>query len=411
MGLLLFASQPSGGVGIAGAAHIVRDGRPAVCGWRDGRAAVGAWRDGRAVVGAWRDGPEASAFGALKGARASSLAEQANADSSRCPGNLLANPGFEGGFTVRHRMNEVVAVGWHAWYRSSPSGREVPSFGPLLRPRDGAAAAWRGLWAQEVASADAIHVAGLYQRLRLPSGSQLVAQVRAYAWTSDGDDPNRSLAPNDYALLIGIDPLAREDPTAPHIVWSTPVTQTDAWLPLSVEAGVHGSMATVFLRGQGLRPHRHVVSRWDEACARVLHPIGESALPATAEPIVEGEADAGTLAGPAPPEAMAVVTRQALAAALRATVTSRDGQPPAPGLAAEANRQAGLVAPTAEEGWAADQSAAVGPGWRRMAAGAGLVFLAAAAFSLGLFVNLAGSDSHRPASGPSGETGGERDPG
>jgi hypothetical protein len=63
-----------------------------------------------------------------------------------------------------------------------------------------------------------------------------------------------------------------------------PVTVTDLWLPLAVEAVAERDRATVFTRGDALRIQRHNTSRWDGLCLRVLGPAGEPTATATTLP-------------------------------------------------------------------------------------------------------------------------------
>jgi hypothetical protein len=196
-----------------------------------------------------------------------------------CPGNLLSNPGFESGFTARGRIAEIVGNGWQAWYERFPGVdgiNYVPDFTPRHRDAGGPRAAHRGLWSQEMATQDATHTAGLWQRREVPPGSVVLATGAAYAWASSRDEPSVSRPPGRYALALGLDPMGGRDPTSPTVRWTTPVTVTDAWVPLAIEAPVEGSAVTLFARGQPLERLRHNVSRWDSLCLRVLGPIGES---------------------------------------------------------------------------------------------------------------------------------------
>lgn len=204
-----------------------------------------------------------------------------------CPGNLLSNPGFEAGFTARGRIAETVGNGWQAWYERFPGVdgiNYVPDFTPRHRDEGGPLAAHRGLWSQEMGTENATHTAGLWQRRPVPPGSVVLATGAAYAWASSGDEPSRSRPPGRYALALGLDPMGGADPTSASIRWTTPVTVTDAWVPLAIEAPVEGSAVTLFARGQPLERLRHNVSRWDSLCLRVLGPIGESTPTATPRP-------------------------------------------------------------------------------------------------------------------------------
>ncbi|MFN2114264.1 MAG: hypothetical protein ACK2T6_01010 [Anaerolineae bacterium] len=205
-----------------------------------------------------------------------------------CPGNLLANPDFEDGFTARGRMAETVANDWTAWYERFPGVdglNYVPDYAPRNMFDDGPAAVHSGLWSQELATSGATHTAGLWQRVAVPPGTQLLATGAARAWASDHDDPVRSDPPGTYVLSLGIDPRGGTDPNADSIAWSTPITITDTWVPLSVEVAVHQPAVTLFTRGQPLRILAHNVSRWDSLCLRALGPVGEPTSTATSAPL------------------------------------------------------------------------------------------------------------------------------
>jgi len=202
-----------------------------------------------------------------------------------CPDNRLANPGFEAGFSARGQLAELVGNGWTPWYARLPGVgglNHPPDFSPARRGADGPAAVHAGLWSQSMATEDATHTGGLWQQVPVPPGSQVLAWVWAYAWASGGDDPARSEPPGTYALRLGLDPAGGTDPEAAGIVWTQPITVTDTWLPLSLEAPVAGPLATLYLRGQPRSILAHNQSRWDSACLRVLGVAGEPTLPPTA---------------------------------------------------------------------------------------------------------------------------------
>gem|GEM_PF-3292310 len=211
----------------------------------------------------------------------------AEAGQIDCPGNLLTNPGFETGFTARGRVAETVANGWRAWYERFPGVdgiNYVPDYVPRQRSTEDPLAVLTGLWSQEMATEDSTHTAGIWQRVAIPPGSQVLATGAAYAWATSGEDPLHSEPPGTYSLALGLDPAGGDDPHSATIVWTVPVTTTDAWVPLAVEVPVTGSSVTLFTRGQPLGKLRHNVSRWDAMCLRVLGPIGEPTPTPTRRP-------------------------------------------------------------------------------------------------------------------------------
>jgi hypothetical protein len=204
-----------------------------------------------------------------------------------CGGNLLVNPSFEAGFSGRGRIDEIVATGWTAWYERLPGVdgvNYVPNLVPRGRQDDGAGMVIDGLWSQEMSTHGATHTAGLWQRVRVPRASIVSAFVSAYAWASDGDDPVRSAPPGTYIMALGLDPAGGQDPNAPTILWTQPISVTDVWVPLEITADVPGAAVTFFTRGQPLEKLRHNVSRWDGACLSVVGPIGQPTPTLTPRP-------------------------------------------------------------------------------------------------------------------------------
>jgi hypothetical protein len=330
---------------------------------------------------------------------AGSVARAAVRAAEPCPGNLLVNPGFEQGFSIRQRMTEMLAVGWSSWFETGAgagAGYEPPTYAPRFRWRDSADTVIEGLWSQEMATRAALHTGGLYQRVGVTAGSMVEASAWARAWASNGDDPARSEPPNTYALLIGIDPLGGADASSRYIEWSTPITLTDQWLQLTVQAPVEGTVATLFLRGQSLLPLKHNVSRWDGTCLRIMGPIGAPTLTATEEPWptdTPGPEEATAQAALMP--ALAMATRESLAESLEATVAARALEPGAglpsapigPDMLATA-AASGDIAPE----WSSADDTRVGPAaappWRRALDSAGLAVLTVAGLVAGLALAL-----------------------
>lgn len=200
-----------------------------------------------------------------------------------CPDNLLLNPGFESGFGVDRRLESVTARSWSPWHADSGIAGGLPAapaFLPQRRGRESLLAARSGLWSQAVQSEGGTAAAGLWQRVAIPPGSQVLASAWAFGRSGQSQDPDRSLVPGLLALSIGLDPGGGGDPQAPGIAWTAPITITEAWVPLQIELPVAGAAVTLFLRGQPLQDLPGSASRWDAACLRVLGGIGTP----TAEP-------------------------------------------------------------------------------------------------------------------------------
>ena len=155
-----------------------------------------------------------------------------------------------------------------------------PDYTPRNRYLDGGNMVLDGLWSQEQATHG-----------RHPHGRSVAARAGAAGLRRVGIRIGLCLglgwrqravvgAAGTYFLALGIDPRAGTDPESSDIVWTQGITVTDLWVPLSLEMPIHTSTVTVFTRGQPLRILAHNVSRWDEACLRVVRPVdGPTATP------------------------------------------------------------------------------------------------------------------------------------
>ncbi|MCB0217348.1 MAG: hypothetical protein KDH92_11965, partial [Chloroflexi bacterium] len=189
----------------------------------------------------------------------------AQAPELPCPGNLLVNPGFEAGFSARGFASRTLALGWLAW---QDPGSGEPVLSPAARFRDGDPAAMAGAWSQRVEGLGPLQAGGLWQTVPVPPGERVLGQAWALAWQGRDADRQRTRSSGAYALGIGIDPRGGSDPDAAGIVWTTPVTVTDGWLPLFVATTAESTAVSLFLRGQPLSPGANE-ARWDEACLRL----------------------------------------------------------------------------------------------------------------------------------------------
>jgi len=247
---------------------------------------------------------------------------------SGCPGNRLANPGFENGFAAHGRPQEIVANGWLSWYDPLPGTGGIhyaPVYTPRRSDRDGPRAVLAGLWSQELATTSSTHLGGLMQQVAIPLHSQVLATAFAYAWASDGDNPAISEPQGLYAVSLGLDPEGGMDPAANTIEWTRPVSVTDSWVPLELDVGVEGPWLTLFLRGEAAAPLAHNVARWDEACLRILGPEGKptpwpSRTPKPTRTLAPGEAT--PTPGPATQQALA---REKLAGIVASATAAAQG--------------------------------------------------------------------------------------
>ena len=318
-------------------------------------------------------------------------AVSAQAPELPCPGNLLVNPGFEAGFSARGFASQTLALGWLAWQAPGPSD---PALSPAARFRDGEAAALAGAWSQKVEGLGPLQAGGLWQAVPVPSGERVLAQAWARAWQGSDADRLRSRSNGAYALGIGLDPRGGSDPDAAGIVWTTPVTVTDGWLPLFVSTTAETGAVSLFLRGQPLSPGSNE-ARWDEACLR----LADAPLPPTPtrtpEPRPTRELAAGA---PSPTPELATLEAQAraqAAATLRAIdlqlrATQWAATPPAArSLQAEAALPgtAGLPAGSASLAPVAEGPTRA-PLWALIWDRSGLAMLAMAALVAGILAGL-----------------------
>jgi len=281
-------------------------------------------------------------------------AAQARPEPLPCPGNLLDNPGMEEGFGVRGALDQLVPHGWSPWHAEPEgAGAVAPRFGARRSASALGPEAADGLWSAELATRDATHLGGLWQRVAVEPGLILQASAFALGWASNGPPGAPSDPPGTYAVAIGLDPAGGEDPGAATIRWTAALTVTDAWLPLTVSVEAQRPAVTLFLRGQPLAPLAGAASRWDAACLRATGRAGEPAFPVPRLPLPTPTRGPGT---PEPTEdplqaaAVAARLREGLAAAAATSGSRGAAAPPAPAtLAAVATRLSGAPVPAIAE--------------------------------------------------------------
>jgi len=224
-----------------------------------------------------------------------------------CPGNLLANPGFEDGGRKTESegtsLSSILAFGWYPWFvQGSPEQVQQGQFmEPEFMIEDAAVRGpYRvrtGRMSQKFFKIWATHKAGFYQRVAVPQGSVATFSiwVQIYSGEGDGWDETRKIylsdldRPGRYRVYVGIDPFGNvpAGPTAPlpsTIVWSEPVVDfqtrqtdatglpVDAWVQLRVTARAEADHITVFTWGQPEFSVKHNDSFWDDACLIAVAP-------------------------------------------------------------------------------------------------------------------------------------------
>jgi len=238
------------------------------------------------------------------------VAGPAAAVQADCPDNLLANPGFEGNTfkteNVGTSLSSNMVEGWLPWsvLGDATVNREVE-----YKVIDAAASGdsyrvYSGNQSQKFFTTWGTHTAGMYQRVRVPSGSRVVFSiwVQVYSgerelrsggeyisdleWPKDSDDKR---GPGVYHASAGIDPqgnvpAAFGAPPSDATVWSQSVTEFetrrktdagveyDAWVQLEVSTIAQGEWVTVYTRGMPEYAVKHNDSFWDEACLVALAP-------------------------------------------------------------------------------------------------------------------------------------------
>lgn len=185
-------------------------------------------------------------------------------------GNLLVDGDFEAPPTwpFQDGIGEVqIAPGWRAFYLdAAPSYVRPPincSEHPKdtscfwMRPefRDNSAFANRtrsGERSQKYFSYGRMHEAGLLQQVRgLPPGARVRFSIWMQAWMCSDPDAcgksgERSDAPADMHLRVGIDPLGGTDPFTSTVAWSAEKPAWDKFVQFEVETTAIGDTVTVF---------------------------------------------------------------------------------------------------------------------------------------------------------------------
>lgn len=165
--------------------------------------------------------------------------------------NLLANAGFEGGFTTQSGdQPRQVAESWTAWH--VPATDEMPSFqnaSPKYQPVSPDSSRIRtGSNAQLYFSFFETHEGGIYQQVSgLDDGAEYRFSIYAHIWSSTFEDVDVSEDPGDVALRVGIDPTGGTDGSSSDIVWSTPAIFYDTYRQYSIIANADGDTITVFV--------------------------------------------------------------------------------------------------------------------------------------------------------------------
>ena len=214
-----------------------------------------------------------------------------------CPGNRLANPGFEGD-RYQSSLSSWMAGGWQPW--SLNEGAQInrePEYKIMDRAEmaaggnaaEGNYRVFAGNYSQAFFTAYGTHTSGFYQTVSVPRGSKVIFTIWVQIDTGQESSQSNghSLADLDsagnYRCYVGIDPLGNTPAaygqlTPDTIVWSGPLLdretrqtkadgeQIDAWVQLTVSTVAQRDQITVYTKGQPEFPTNKNISFWDEAC-------------------------------------------------------------------------------------------------------------------------------------------------
>ncbi|MBI3943789.1 MAG: LysM peptidoglycan-binding domain-containing protein [Chloroflexi bacterium] len=224
-----------------------------------------------------------------------------------CPGNLLVNPGFEGGRykteNIGTSLSSAVGNGWAPW---AIRGNEVINREPEFKIENGTVDPTRyrvygGWFAQKYFTTWGTHTAGVYQRVAVPKDQQVEFSIWVQAYTGQRElynskgqfisdlqrpmssEENGVTGPGNYRVYVGIDPTGNVPAgfgvDAPGtVVWSEPRIDrdfrttdaggnpVDGWIQLRISAVSPSGFVTVYTKGQPEFSVKHNDSFWDDAC-------------------------------------------------------------------------------------------------------------------------------------------------
>jgi len=249
-------------------------------------------------------------------------------------GNLLQNPGFEGGFYTFNPADYTwlalyasqredcrnsdgqylqcntaqVPVSWIPWWISQSEEdpdwkNRMPEYKPATAPflnriHSGSAAA-------QYFTFHSTHTAGLLQVVDVPQNASVRFSIWGQAWSS-ASDTDYSDFPTPVNMRIGIDPTGGTNPYNPAIVWSDYKQPYDSYQQFVVEAQAQGTQVTVFTISSPDEARKHNDVYWDDA---ELVVIGQAPPPAddgNTGDTGDTTGDAGGTAAEAPPPSSSI---------------------------------------------------------------------------------------------------------
>ncbi len=200
-----------------------------------------------------------------------------------CPGNLLANPGFEGGSrkteSIGTSLSSAVADGWYPWLlRGDERNNREPEY--KLEDTNLSQTRFRahsGRYSQKWFTTWGTHTAGIYQQVSVTPGTPLTFSIWSQVYTGQADGFDGVVFRSDpkedgkYRVWVGIDPTGAVPagvgaPPPDSVIWSEPDIHYDDWVQHSISAVAQGNSVTVYVKGQPEFSVKHNDSFWDDGC-------------------------------------------------------------------------------------------------------------------------------------------------
>jgi uncharacterized protein YraI len=206
-------------------------------------------------------------------------------------GNLLRNPGFEEGFTMRGAPEVEIAANWEPWWTAGSQDQTSQGYfyRPEYKPENAAIYSMRrvhsGNFAQKQFNTYSHHRAGVYQQVSgISVGATLTFSAWAQVWSSGQDDPDQCGEFGNYRVWVGIDPTGGRSGESGNIVWSQPIMACNEWVFLQVTAVAKAGTVSVFLKGEPEYRMKHNDAYWDDAALKVQSPPTATPRPPTSTP-------------------------------------------------------------------------------------------------------------------------------